>query len=51
MSAVKDAAGDYLAVRRALGFKLEPHGRLLAGFAAHLERAGAARVTTDLAVQ
>ena len=51
MSTVKDAAADYLAVRRALGYKLEPHGRLLAGFAAHLEQAGAARITTDLAVQ
>jgi integrase/recombinase XerD len=51
MSTVTDAADDYLAVRRALGFKLEPHGRLLAGFAAHLEQAGAACITTDLAVQ
>jgi integrase/recombinase XerD len=51
MSTIKDAAEDYLAVRRALGYKLEPHGRLLAGFAAHVEQAGAARVTAALAVQ
>src|SRR5258708_974811 len=51
MSTVKDAADDYLAVRRALGYKLEPHGRLLAGFAAPREQAGAVRISTDLAVQ
>ena len=31
MSTVTDAAEDYLTMRRALGYKLEPHGRLLAG--------------------
>jgi integrase len=47
---MKDAADDYLALRRALGFKLEPYGRLLASFAGYLERAGADTITTDLAV-
>jgi integrase len=50
MTTVRDAAEDYLAVRRALGFKLEPYGRLLASFAGYLERAGARVITTDLAV-
>lgn len=50
MTTVRDAAEDYLAVRRALGSKLEPYGRLLARFAGYLERAGARVITTDLAV-
>jgi integrase len=37
-------------VRRALGSKLESHGRLLADFVAYLEAAGAATVTTELAL-
>jgi len=37
-------------VRRALGYKLEDHGWLLAGFASFMEAAGAATVTTSLAL-
>ena len=29
MTAIRQAIGDYLAVRRALGYKLEDHGWLL----------------------
>jgi hypothetical protein len=42
MSALGQAVEDYLLVRRALGSKLESHGRLLADFVAYLEAAGAA---------
>ncbi len=41
---------DYLAMRRALGFKLGKEGRLLQDFAAFAESAGTSTVTTDLAV-
>jgi integrase/recombinase XerD len=50
MSALRRAVGDYLAMRRALGFSLEREGRWLMDFADHLERAGSAHVTTELAV-
>jgi integrase/recombinase XerD len=41
---------DYLRLRRSLGFKLERAGRLLPQFVAYLEAAGAATVTTELAI-
>jgi integrase/recombinase XerD len=41
---------DYLRLRRALGFKLERDGLLLPQFVAYLEAAGAATVTSDLAI-
>ena len=41
---------DYLAVRRQLGFELKEAGRGLDDFVGFLERAHAARVTTELAV-
>lgn len=50
MSSLGDALEQYLAVRRALGFKLREHGNLLADFVQELERAGAATVTCELAV-
>jgi len=50
VSALRQAAVDYLAVRRALGYKLRGHDRLLADFVDHLERAGADTVTTAMAV-
>lgn len=43
-------AVQYLAMRRALGFKLSTQGRVLLGFVAYAERRGASTVTTDLAV-
>jgi integrase len=50
VSRLADAAADYLAVRRALGFKLADHGWLLADFVAFAERAGAPTVTAALAL-
>ncbi|MGO9155898.1 tyrosine-type recombinase/integrase [Mycobacterium sp.] len=41
---------DYLRLRRALGFKLERAGHLLPQLVAYLEAAGAATVTSDLAI-
>ena len=50
MSALRQAASDYLSVRRALGSKLEGYPRLLDSFITYLENAGAGTVTTELAV-
>ena len=50
MSQLSCHVSDYLAMRRALGFKLGKEGRLLQDFAAFAEAAGAGTVTTDLAV-
>jgi len=50
MSALHQAAEDYLMVRRALGSKLEDYDHLLRDFVAFLEAAGATTVTIELAV-
>ena len=50
MTVVRDAVADYLTIRRALGFKLVEHQRLLRDFATFLEQAGASTITTELAV-
>jgi integrase len=50
MSALQEHADDYLRLRRALGFKLEEHGRLLPQLVAHLEAAGATSVVSELAI-
>jgi len=50
VSALRQAAEDYLQMRRALGYKLESHGQLLSRFVSYLERAQAATVTIELAV-
>ena len=50
MSALSQHVEDYLRLRRSLGFKLERAGYLLPQFVAHLEAAGAATVTSDLAI-
>jgi integrase/recombinase XerD len=50
MSHLRQAVDDYLAMRRSLGFSLAREGRWLLDFAGHLEQAGSARVTTELAV-
>ncbi len=50
MSGLNQAVEDYLTTRRALGFKLERQGRLLPHLVGYLERAGAATVTTELAL-
>jgi integrase/recombinase XerD len=50
MSVLRDALQDYLGVRRAVGFKLVHHARLLAGFVTELEVAGATAVTVETAL-
>lgn len=50
MSELARSLKDYLAMRRALGFKLERTGDLLAQFVEYLDRIGAHRITTELAV-
>jgi len=51
VSALRARAGEYLAMRRALGFKLTTQGRHLMSFVGFCEERGASRVTTDLAVE
>ena len=48
--ALAAALAEYLAVRRCLGFKLARDGLLLEQFVGFCERAGASRVTSELAL-
>jgi hypothetical protein len=50
MSALAEHVEDYLRLRRALGFKLERHGRLLPQLVAYPEAADAGTVTRELAI-
>ncbi len=50
MTPFAEHVDDYLRLRRALGFKLEEHARLLPKFAAHLDAIGAEVVTIDVAL-
>lgn len=50
MTALSAAVGDYLVVRRALGYKLARAEKLLGQFVAHCETVGAVTVTTEVAV-
>ena len=50
MSDLHQRVEDYIAVRRALGSKLERRAQLLHNFVAYLEAAGASSVTTELAL-
>jgi integrase len=50
MTGLSDRVEEYLALRRALGFKLERHGRLLADFARFCALRGEEHVTVDTAV-
>jgi integrase/recombinase XerD len=50
MTAIRNAAEDYLAIRRSLGFKLGTQGRVLMDFVEYLEQAGMTTVTTQAAV-
>jgi integrase/recombinase XerD len=50
MSTLRAAAGEYLAMRRALGFKLTTQGRHLMSFIGYCEARHAQRITTDLAL-
>jgi len=51
MSALRQACEDYLALRRALGFKLERPGRILPDLVAHLEASGQTAITTRAALE
>jgi integrase/recombinase XerD len=50
MNDLRQILKDYLLIRRQLGYKLKADERLLENFVAFLERAGAVRITTELAV-
>lgn len=50
MNGLRQRRDEYLAVRRALGYKLVGEAQLLAGFVAFAEQVGAVVVTTELAV-
>lgn len=50
MSTLSRHVDDYLRLRRALGFKLERAGRLLAQLVAYLEAAGADTLTSEVAI-
>src|ERR1039457_1363477 len=47
---LRQAAADYLAIRRGLGFKLQGYDRLLADFLGYLERSGSSTITVQAAV-
>lgn len=50
MSALSEHLDRYLTLRRAMGYRLVEHGRLLAGFVAHLDASGETVVTVEAAV-
>jgi integrase/recombinase XerD len=50
MTSLRQALTDYLQVRRALGYKLDYPGKLLAQFVTYLEGVGADTLTTEHAV-
>jgi integrase len=50
MNELRHRAEDYLATRRALGYKLHHHGRLLSSFVEFCEAADADYVSVDLAI-
>ncbi|MGH3157539.1 MAG: hypothetical protein ACRDNF_13300 [Streptosporangiaceae bacterium] len=51
MTGLRGQVRDYLALRRAMGFKMEKHGPLLDSLAIHLEAAGLGTVTVQAAVE
>jgi integrase/recombinase XerD len=48
---LRDSLGDYLALRRALGFRLKTTGRLLGQFVRWLEDRGTSTITTEDALE
>jgi integrase/recombinase XerD len=50
MSTMRQAAEDYLALRRAMGFTLEKPGRLVLQFAYHLDRLDTRQLTIETAL-
>jgi integrase len=51
MTALGDAAEDYLRIRRALGYKLGAHGWLLRSFVTYMDATGASAVTVEHALR
>jgi site-specific recombinase XerD len=51
MSTLQTALADYLALRRALGYKLIEDGQALEHFVSFVEQAGSTHLTTELALQ
>ncbi len=51
MNTLRQALNEYLALRQAMGFKLQEESRLLPRFIDFLEDHGEAFITTDLAVR
>ena len=51
MTGLRRAAEDYLAMRRALGFKLTTQGRQLMSFVDYCESRGSDRIASDLALE
>jgi len=50
MKTVREAVGDYLALRRSLGFKLKKHQRFLEEFASFLEQESTSQISSRLAL-
>jgi hypothetical protein len=50
MNGLDQAVADYLSIRRAFGFKLEKHAKLLPRFVAFLADPGATSVTNELSL-
>src|SRR5208282_3387723 len=50
MKTVREAVGDYLALRRSLEFKLKKHQRFLEEFASFLEQESTSQITSRLAL-
>jgi integrase len=50
MNAMRQAAENYLRLRRSMGFNLEKPGRLVLQFADHLDRLGTQQITIDSAL-
>jgi integrase len=50
MNGLDQAVADYLTIRRALGYKLEHHGRLLPQFVDYLHEIGTTRITVEHAM-
>ena len=51
MKTVREAVGDYLALRRSLGFKLKRHQRFVHEFASFLEQESTSQITSRLALR
>jgi len=51
MKTLRQAVGDYLSLRRSLGFKLITHERYLREFVCFLQKKKISRISTQLALQ